>query len=158
MSLRLVPGGRVPLPKHQLLRVLLGWDASRPDIKLAKSCVSLNTDGRIVDILRDFEMTKDGAVLTEEDYLLDLQGDTGLTYVFGLHTAARMEEVKSLSFAVVNMEGELFARFDMPAQFGYCSVALGAISYRNEWRVRALGVPAHAPGVIEMLPVLKAAL
>lgn len=157
MSRRLVPGERVPLPKHQLLRVLTGWDASRPEIKVTRSCVSVDAQGKVVDLITSDGITKDLSVWVEDgDYVLDLNKDTGLTYIFSLHAAGRMEEVKTLSFAVVTADGEAFCRFDKPAQFGYSSVALAALSYRNEWRIRALGVEAHAPDVLQMLPVLKA--
>lgn len=157
MSVLLVPGGRVSLPKHELLHVVLGWDAACP-VSLSKFCVSIE-DGRIVDVLSDSKpATKDRVVCIEDDYMVDLQAGTNLTYVFGLYTTERMEEIDKLLFTVVNEQRKLVAYYDRAARFGFSSVVMGAISYHNDWRVRAVGVGSFATSIIDILPTIKAAL
>lgn len=158
-SHKLIPGGRIPLPRHELLRVVLGWDAPALAVTLTKSCISLDGSGRIVDVLGGQVIgTKDRMVILDDDYMLDLIDDKGLTYVFSLHCTESLVPVKSLNFSVLDGNGDVFARFDKPAQFGYKSVAMGAINFRKEWRVRGLGIESHATTLLDMLPLLKNAL
>ncbi len=159
MSQQLFPGERVPLPKHELLRVVLGWDAP-PTFPITTSCVSMTPEGKVVDVVTGSVLaTKDRVVIVDDkDYTLDLTTDTGLNYIFNVHSAERMETVKTLSLAIVNSNGDIVLRYDQPATFGYKSCVLATIRFRKEWKIRAVGIGGHADSAIALIPYLKAIL